>query len=451
MGGYLGSTIPRGYVTLANRVRGVAKIAVVCGGLVVTAVIGIAWVLLHAPVTFDNVWGFAPEGQAFTKPLGSFQHVTAWHRDSFVAAFRTALAVAWTAWTVLLLSASRIEVNISARVARLAVLSTSALVAICFPPTLSGDVLGYVAYGRVVGLYGLNPYLHGRQALGDLGDPAATFLVWNTPLPYGPLWVLLSAAVARVGDAAGGLWLEVFLHKAVAALALVVAAVAGAHVSERQRPGTNSLALIVIGLNPLLLIEGPGTGHNDVVMTSFLVIAASLSARRRHDAAALMAGLAAAVKPVALAALPLLMAKLWGVGIKKRQLLRIAALLLVPTVVLSYAFGGPGVFIESVVHRATADQSHRPITLAVALCAAGVLAFAHLRQAAAEPVMGAWLVAWIPAALVLGVIVMPVHFPWYITWALLPALTRLDRRGLPYLAVAVVVGVSLMWQYTVHV
>lgn len=124
------------------------------------------------------------------------------------------------------------------------------------------------------------------------------------------------------------------------------------------------------------------------------MVAALLSAHHRHDAAALMAGVAAAVKPVALAALPLLVAELWWVGIERSRVLRVAALSLVPTVALSLLFGGPAVLIEAVVHRAIAGPSRAMTTLTVALCGAGVLAFLHLRHAAAKRVAGAWLVAW---------------------------------------------------------
>lgn len=417
----------------------------------VVAVLWLAWCLLRAPATFENAWGFAPEGRAFTTLLEGIWRQELWSPDAFALAFRGGLAVAWAGWLVLLVWAARPQSVVSVRAACVAVVGTSALVTIAFPPALSRDVLGYVAYGRVLGVHGLNPYLHGRQALETLGDPSAAFLVWNTPLPYGPLWVLFAAAVAVVGHITSGLWLELFLHKAAAAFALIIAAVTGADMVERRRPGARALAILVIGLNPLLLIEGPGTGHNDVSMTSLLVVAAALSTRNRPHAMAFVAGLATAVKPVALAALPILVTELWWRGARWQQLLRVGALSLLPTWIMSYTFGGPAVLIESVALRATSGIGNPPIVIAIALCGAALLVATHLRLAVTERVAGAWLVAWIPAAVVVGVIVMPINFPWYTTWALLPALTRLDHHGVPYLTLSTVLAGYLMWQYTVPV
>jgi len=197
--------------------RELRNLAVGCAGLVVVAVLCLAWLLPHAPPMFDNVWGFAPEGAAFVNPSSPLERPVAWHSDSFVAALRATLVVAWASWVLFLLIASRIEARVSLRIARLVVLAAAVLVAICFPPMLSRDVLGYVAYGRIAGLYLVNPYLHGRQLLEDVGDPAAAFLVWDTPLPYGPFWVLLAGVLAKLGEGAIGLWLEVFLRKALAA------------------------------------------------------------------------------------------------------------------------------------------------------------------------------------------------------------------------------------------
>ena len=93
---------------------------------------------------------------------------------------------AWVAWV--LMAAPRTSRRTAPEKGRVDIGRTGvALVVVACPPMLSGDALAYVAYGRLPGLHGLNPYLDGRQALAALGDPSARFLVWDTPLPYGPV------------------------------------------------------------------------------------------------------------------------------------------------------------------------------------------------------------------------------------------------------------------------
>jgi len=425
----------------------------VVSGLVVASLVGLAFILLRAPVEFENAWGFAHEGRAYALLSPFTQGFEPLAESRFLTFLRFALATMWGGWMLLVMGVGRSGMALSSKAVRAHTIIAVTLAVVVLPPMLSRDVLGYVAYGRLPGLHGLNPYLHGRQALADTGDPTSIFLVWDTPLPYGPLWVLLAAALAKLGSV-GGVILELSAHKAVAGVALIGAAIAGGRLAALRHPASERLAVLAIGLNPLLLIEGPGMGHNDVVMTALLLWAALLSARHQASVAALVVGLAVAVKPIAVAAVPFLLAEHWRTSSRSSRALEGVALLalsLMPTLAISVIFGGPAVLVRALVARATAKPTHTLVTIGTWLAIAVLLASWRLCQDTDRRVAAAWLTAWVPIALVIGLVGMPITFPWYMTWSLLPALTMTDRRDVPYVVVATTVAVLLMWRYTVPV
>lgn len=422
-------------------------------GLVVASLVALAFVLFRAPIEFENAWGFAHEGRAYALLSPFTQGFEPLAESRFLTFLRFALGTMWGGWVLLVIGVGRSGVGPSSKAVLGYILIAVTLAVVVLPPMLSRDVLGYVAYGRLPGLHGLNPYLHGRQALADAGDPTSVFLVWNTPLPYGPLWVLLAAALAKLG-AIGGVVLELSAHKAVAGLALIGGAITGGRLAALRHPASERLAVVAIGLNPLLLIEGPGTGHNDVAMTALLLWAALLSGRHQANAAALVVGFAVAVKPVAVAAVPFLLAERWRTSSRSPRALEsvtVLALSLLPVLALSVLFGGPGVLVGALVARATAKPTQTLATMGTWLAIAFVLVSWRLWQDTDRHSPAAWLTAWVPIALVIGLVAMPITFPWYVTWSLLPAMTMTDRRDVPYVAVATTVAVLLMWRYTVPV
>ncbi len=316
--------------------------SLVPGAVVVAAVLGLAVLLPLTPDTFQNAWALSRDGEAFATLPAVGPTDTGIALDLYLRLMQACLATAWVAWMVLAALAQRDAAPRARTMWALAGLGVALTVA-AVPPMLSGDALAYVAYGRIPGLHGLNPYLEGGQALAARGDPSARFLVWDTPLPYGPLWALVAAAVAKLGL---GLHAELLVHKAWAGLSLLGAAAAAGRLAAFRGAPLGSWAPLVIALNPLLLVEGPGSGHNDIVMVALLLWAAVKSARHHAVGAAIVVGLAVAIKPVALLAVPLVVAAHARPSAGMSTALRVITLLaltLMPTLVLSLPFGGPAV------------------------------------------------------------------------------------------------------------
>jgi hypothetical protein len=315
---------------------------------------------------------------------------------------------------------------------------------------LSNDVLAYVAYARLLFRHGLNPYVADRLELELAGDPAAGFLIWGTPLAYGPLWTIGAAALGAVGSFAGLLG-EIAIHKAAAAVALLWCAVVGGRLAEALAPGRGTLTVFAIGLNPLLLLEGPGSGHNDLAMMALILGGALMTARARHTFAALLVGLACAVKAPALAVVPLLIiGRMASSGGRDwRGAATTLGLTLAPLFVLSVVFGGPAVFANvfgiQLTEGEVAGRIQGAKLLIVPATAWGTwLTWRHTRPDSAN-----WVLGFVPIALVLALFVSAVPFPWYLTWALLPALTGWSEAHRIAIVTTGTLGFILTWLYVV--
>ena len=155
-------------------------------------------------------------------------------------------------------------------------------------PILSADVFGYIAYARLGALHGFDPYLNSADAAPL--DPVHPFVGWKgLPSPYGPLFTLVSYALAPLGLPAS-LW----TLKAIVAAAGVACVALVASLAERLgRPPV--AAVLFVGLNPLALVWGLGGAHNDALVTLLVLVGIHLAlADHERSAAALVVGAAAA-------------------------------------------------------------------------------------------------------------------------------------------------------------
>lgn len=181
------------------------------------------------------------------------------------------------------------------------------LIMLGFSTVFSVDAYAYVAFGRLLGVHGLNPYAHRLSGGSTIGDPilAQIASLTGTPLPdenYGPLWTMLSAGLARL-TRDGDLAVAIIAQRAAGACALVVAAL-GVHRLLHDVPaGERERRTALFALHPLALYETAAAGHNDMLMIAPAVWAFAL-VDGVPWAAGLLVGAAVAVKYVALVALP---------------------------------------------------------------------------------------------------------------------------------------------------
>jgi hypothetical protein len=147
------------------------------------------------------------------------------------------------------------------------------LILFATPALLSTDILDYASYGRVAGLYGLNPYVATPETT-LVGDPFWGYGAWQqTVTVYGPLWTSIDATLARllpIGD-------PVQMVLAYKTLALVVQlanlGLVGWLVARWLPVEQQVAAFAVYAWNPLLLLELVGNGHNDALMVLCILLA----------------------------------------------------------------------------------------------------------------------------------------------------------------------------------
>lgn len=189
------------------------------------------------------------------------------------------------------------------------------------PPLFSRDVYSYLAQGAMVDA-GTDVYRSGPAALG--GPLAAQVPeVWqHTPAPYGPVFLSLSGATARLTGTEAHLGVLGMRLVALLGVGLLVVLLPRLARVCGVDPGA---ALWLGALNPLVLLHLVAGAHNDAVMLGLLLGGLLAASTRRPVRAAVLVALAALVK--APAALGLLgVASLWCDQLAGRaRLLRAAA------------------------------------------------------------------------------------------------------------------------------
>ncbi|GAC1538048.1 MAG: hypothetical protein NVS2B9_04490 [Myxococcales bacterium] len=297
------------------------------------------------------------------------------------------------------------------------------------PPLASTDIWNYIGYGHLGALHGLNPYEHAPIAARH--DAALQWVTWPTlKTPYGPLFTILTYAVAPLG-VAGGLWtLKALLTAAaVGCLALVW--------RLARRLGLDPVpAMLLVGLSPAWLIWTVGGAHNDVLMVLVALAGIALWLAGRDLAATFAIVIAAGIKAPAILLLPFVVICARD---RRRAIAGAAAGAITVALASLLAFGSVSplaAFQEqnnfhtnrSVIGEvfrlfssplATPD-AQRPATIALIAAVAALIVWVHRTRAGVIAAAG-----WATAALLVTLLW---EFPWYVSMLLPLAALAADRR-----------------------
>jgi hypothetical protein len=175
--------------------------------------------------------------------------------------FTGALVVMYASYLVGL----RYVPRLPARWAITAVVGVHAIVFLA-PPLALTDVFNYVNYGRMEIVHNLNPYTT-TPILEPHSDPSFALSNWHQLLsPYGPLFTLMTFAVVPLGVAVSFWTLKGLLM--LASLGTVLLVWRSARLLGRDPVA----AIVLVGLNPIVLVWGLGGDHNDFLMMFFVVL-----------------------------------------------------------------------------------------------------------------------------------------------------------------------------------
>ena len=151
------------------------------------------------------------------------------------------------------------------------------------------DLFDNVLRGRILGIYGGNPFLGGTARYS--GDPFYPYIGWKGwPSAYGPGWELPSSLAARM--AGNGVIANVLVYKILPGVFLMASAVVVALALRQIAPRQALAGTLLLAWNPVILFETWGNGHNDMVMVFWILISMLAITRRRHTLSilALVAG-----------------------------------------------------------------------------------------------------------------------------------------------------------------
>jgi hypothetical protein len=355
------------------------------------------------------------------------------HDTALVALGVIAAAAAAGAFLLLLREAWR--GGIALRTVVLLGIAAQVLV-VLIPVVFSRDVYSYIAYGRIAGLHGANPYV--RTPIEFPADPILSFVghTWvDTPAVYGPLFTELSSVLTRAVRSIPAL---VAMFRAIAVAASLGTVAVIAWTVRRERPERAAFAVAVFALNPVVLFQSVGGGHNDLLLALAVASAFALVRADRTLLSVVVLTLGTLVK--ASAALPLLLVIVWVVARRPSgQRLRaalghgglaaaiagIAALPFLQTTDPSLGMfelaGHEGWLAPSRLVRRFLDfvsldtlgvlaRIAFPAVLVICVVA---IARRVARTSAATELGAAW--AW---SLILLMLLGPVLLPWYVAWSL---------------------------------
>jgi alpha-1,6-mannosyltransferase len=149
------------------------------------------------------------------------------------------------------------------------------------PPLALTDIFNYVNYGRMEAVHNLNPYTT-IPILEPHSDPSYDLSNWHQLLsPYGPLFTIFTFVVVPLGVAASFWVLKGCL--ALASLGTIWLVWKCAKLLGRDPVK----AIVLVGLNPIVLVWGLGGDHNDFLMVFLVVLGfylLLLARQRDHEA-----------------------------------------------------------------------------------------------------------------------------------------------------------------------
>jgi hypothetical protein len=173
-------------------------------------------------------------------------------------------------------------------------------------PITALDVVLYVVRARLWTLYGGSPML--ALPMNFPQDPyirlAGEYV--KQPSPYGPLWELIAQIPMQLGITAIGS--GVIAMKVISLLSYIgMAILIGWYArQDSQRYGVSNLtALTFFALNPLVLLQAIGNGHNDMLLMALMTLGLILWQRDKWIWATVALTLATLVKVTGLIFLPL--------------------------------------------------------------------------------------------------------------------------------------------------
>ncbi len=343
--------------------------------------------------------------------------------------------------------------------------SIAVVVLLPMRPLASPDVTHLAADVRTFWLHGGYP-AWSENAPGKIDDPVArdVLVYTNGPSGYGPVaYALGGLSLPFVGN---GLAANVAGQKAVAGLFLVITAFLTGLVAKRLGKDP-ALPAAFVGLNPLMLFQFAGDGHDDSIMVAFAVASLLFIFEDRWKDRAIGSGLAAAAvlsKFALILAAPVVLAS-WFPRWRRQAALAVCALGLAVIAVFALRYGprlgtlGPATAFSLTVPQAVVGHwfdgglgfRHWTVLLSYItfMFASAVIVSIHPLDRLEDRIAAIATVMW-----VFVYACSPGMLPWYQFWYL-PFAALSGRRWLMASSLVFSIGafgpvLALHWQSALH-
>ena len=167
-----------------------------------------------------------------------------------------------------------------------------------YPTVFSYDIFNYMATAKVAYFYGENPYV--IMPIEFTGDPILRFMhAPNKTALYGPAWILITAVPHFLGF--GNFMISMYFFKFLVMIFYFFVLYLIFKMSK------NIFPVIFFGLNPLVVIETLLSGHNDIVMVGFLLLALTYFFRLNYGRGIIFLVFSIFIKYATLPVVPLLL------------------------------------------------------------------------------------------------------------------------------------------------
>jgi hypothetical protein len=170
------------------------------------------------------------------------------------------------------------------------------------------DIYENILRGRISAVYHLNPFVATPQHIPN--DPFYPYSVFRSyTSPYGPLWETFAGLASRI--AGDGYLTNLFIFKAVSIAGYLTTAALIGLALRKLAPNRQLTGMYLFAWNPLVILMTGGAGHNDPVMTAFMLLSVYFLVQRRYSAASLAAIAGGLVKFIPFMLVPLIAILAW--------------------------------------------------------------------------------------------------------------------------------------------
>lgn len=180
------------------------------------------------------------------------------------------------------------------------IIPTSAILIFSYN-AFSYDIFNYIFDAKIITYYHQNPYLY--RALDFPRDPMLSFMHWtHRYYPYGPIWLVLTVPLSFIGF--NYFLFTFFLFKSLGALSYLGTAFFISKILRKVSPKDELFGLIFFAMNPLIIVEGLVSSHNEMPMIFFAMLSLFLFFEEKYTRSFISLLLSAGIKFVTILLFP---------------------------------------------------------------------------------------------------------------------------------------------------